>query len=284
MSFNLLQKEDQLSLTCSRKGTCCHGNNVYLNPWEIAMLAQGVGVTVLDFISNYTILNGIKLKFNGTSIFNNKKSCNLYNENQGCSIHENRPLACRLFPLGRMIQNNESTYMFQGNEFPCNKDCPEVSFLPKLTVEEYLKGQNVATYEIAQDEYLEVVQNIADIALMLFLDTGLSESGDEKVLQKWTYIANHTIEKSFELIEKKWLNLLLNPNIEDIVDVKHFINKHNVIIQQEAQIQFGNLPNMNEVREASYQMFSLALILSKSIGANHTELGNLWIQIATENS
>lgn len=283
MSYHIVNNNDELPLTCSRKGTCCHGNNVYLNPWELARLASGLAISVKSFIANYTELSGIKLKFNGSSVYNKTKSCNLYNEKEGCSIHDKRPLACRLFPLGRIIQNQEISYMFQGNEFPCLKDCEEVNLLPKLTVENYLVGQNVNSYEEAQSEYLELTQNVADIALMLYLDTGLAESGDEKLLQKWDYFASHPIEKCLAIIDEKWLDLLLIPNIDEIDNVKHFVEQHNRLIQQEAQNQFGSLSNFDLVREASIQMFCMALIISKSIGANPNELGNLWIQIAIEN-
>ena len=74
-----------------------------------------------------------------------------------------------MFPIGRQIQENKSTYFFQGTNFPCLNGCPEVTELPLLSVEEYLKGQNTQIFEEAQDAYLELVQNMADYAF-IFLE------------------------------------------------------------------------------------------------------------------
>ena len=44
-----LRIQDSLPLTCSRGGTCCHGNTVLLNPWELARLAQEKKITPREF-------------------------------------------------------------------------------------------------------------------------------------------------------------------------------------------------------------------------------------------
>ncbi len=36
---------DELPLTCTRSGTCCHGKTVRLNPWELAHLAEAKGLS-----------------------------------------------------------------------------------------------------------------------------------------------------------------------------------------------------------------------------------------------
>ena len=90
-------------------------------------------------------------------------------ENFGCSVYEGRPLACRLFPLGRYIQNSEAHYMFEGTIFPCLAECSEVTNLHSMTVTNYLSGQETELFEKAVDTYLGMVQNIADIAFTLLL-------------------------------------------------------------------------------------------------------------------
>ena len=84
--------------------------------------------------------------------------------------------------------------MHEGNEFPCLEGCPEVSGLPHLTVGEYLKGQVTDKFEKAQDAYLDLMQNLADIAFELLLDTGLAESGDTKTLPLWRKMGNELPE------------------------------------------------------------------------------------------
>ena len=42
---SVLSADDRLPLTCTRLGTCCHGHTILITPWELALLAQGLGLT-----------------------------------------------------------------------------------------------------------------------------------------------------------------------------------------------------------------------------------------------
>ena len=55
----------------------------------------------------------------------------------------------------------------------------------KLTVAEYLAGQAVDPGEAAQDAYLELMQQLADGAFVLLLESGLAASGDKQTLRAW---------------------------------------------------------------------------------------------------
>ena len=132
MQTTKLSLQDKLPLTCSRSGTCCHGNLVKLNPWELFRLAKAKAISSRKFRDQYCEAGGIQLKFNGKAGYRGKQACSQYVENFGCSVHSGRPLACRLFPLGRQIQSNEVHYMFQGNRFPCLTGCPEVGKITEI--------------------------------------------------------------------------------------------------------------------------------------------------------
>ena len=57
--------------------------------------------------------------------------------------------------------------MFEGTKFPCLAECPEVRDLNSMTVNNYLSGQETALFEKAVDAYLDMAQNIADIAFRI---------------------------------------------------------------------------------------------------------------------
>lgn len=194
MEITKLSIHDKLPLTCSRTGTCCHGKQVLLNPWELVCLARAKKITPEEFRDLYCEFGGIRLRFNGKVGWKEQKACSQYVGNFGCSVHLGRPLSCRLYPLGRQLQSKKVHYIYQGNIFPCLEGCPEVSELPHMSVEEYLKGQLADKFETAQDEYLEVMQNIADLAFVLLLDSGLAESGDTKTLPAWRKLGNEPPE------------------------------------------------------------------------------------------
>lgn len=284
MQSTLVSLSDVLPLTCSRSGSCCHGNYVKLNPWELARLAHEKRMDIKSFQKQYTEAGGSVLRFQGKPNHRGKKACNLYVENEGCSVHSGRPLACRLFPLGRQLQNQEANYIFPGNTFPCLIECPEVNDLPKLTVSNYLKGQETALFELAQDEYMEVMQNLADVAFTLLLETGLAQNGSYNTLQDWLKLGALTPLELTKQFEPRWLDLLMVPELHaDLSDPKAFAQEHNEILQIQIQEVFGAFSEMKYIHEASIQLMAMTLFLAKTLGADAPSLVEFWIEIAKEN-
>ncbi|MDD4969254.1 MAG: YkgJ family cysteine cluster protein [Paludibacter sp.] len=276
-----LNIQDKLPLTCSRSGTCCHGNLVMLNPWELMCLAREKGIRAGEFRDQYCDFGGIRLRFDGEAGWRGKQACSQYIGNFGCSVHLGRPLACRLFPLGREIQSEEVHYMHQGVEFPCLEGCPEVSGLPQLSVGEYLKGQETERFEKAQDEYLAIMQSLADIAFELLLDTGLVESGDQETLPLWRKMGNETPEMLAASIGQDWMDSLMIPDIqEELEDPVSFAQKHSELLQLKAQEEFGVLQTNTEIRNACVCIMGVALHLARGLGVNPSILAEHWIATA----
>lgn len=237
-----------------------------------------------EFKERYTIAGGSILHFSGKPNGSGKKSCGLYVEGQGCSVHPARPLACRLFPLGRQIQNGQAQYMFQGTTFPCLKECPEVSDLPHLSVGDYLAGQQTALFEQAQDGYMEVMQNSADIAFSLLLETGLADSGDTKTLLLWRKLGQMSIEGLTTFMGAEWLRVLMYPGLENNPgDPIQFARFHSQLIEEKVQTWVETVTTFDEMREAAGITMAIALFLAHGVGANAEELSEYWIGIAKNN-
>ncbi|AOW17329.1 zinc/iron-chelating domain-containing protein [Polaribacter vadi] len=281
MQTTKLTSKSILPLTCSRSGTCCFGKAVMLNPWEIVCFSKAKKISSREFRDLYSEFGGIQLRFDGKEDKKGQKSCSQYIPDFGCSVHEGRPLACRLYPLGRQIQFDKAQYIFEGTTFPCLTDCAEVLELPKMSVGNYLKGQKADLFEKAQDEYLIVMQNIADIGFELFLDSGLSESGDTETLKAWRKLGNETPEIVAQKIGKDWLDALMIPEITDeIENPVVFAKKHNDLLLEKAQQQFGSLQTFEELHKASVLMIAIALHLAKSLGADTKGIADHWIETA----
>lgn len=281
MQTTKLSSKSILPLTCSRSGTCCFGKAVLLNPWELLCLSKEKKVTTREFRDLYCDFGGIRLTFNGKSDKKGQKSCSQYIENVGCSVHLGRPLSCRLYPLGRQIQFDKAHYIYEGKQFPCLTDCAEVLELPKLSVGDYLKGQGAAPFENAQDAYLTIMQNIADIAFELLLDSSLLASGDKKTLKIWREMGNEQPEILAERIGKEWMDCLMIPSITD--EVKNpitYANKHNELLQLKAQAVFGGLQTNEELHEAAVLLMGVALHLSRGLGADTKGIAEHWIATA----
>jgi Fe-S-cluster containining protein len=252
-----------------------------LNPWELVCLAREKKITTKEFRDLYCEFGGIRLRFDGPEGWKNLQACSQYIQNYGCSVHAGRPLSCRLYPLGRQIQSEKVYYIYQGKEFPCLEGCPEVTDLPHMSVVEYLNNQLTNKFEKAQDEYLDLMQNLAEIAFVLLLDTDLVKSGDKNTLQLWRQMGNEPPEILADRIGYEWLDCLTLPEIsEDLDNPISFIKKHNDLLHIKAQEKFGALQTNQEIHEASVLIMGVALHLGRGIGANPEILVDHWIDTA----
>ncbi|MGK0458435.1 MAG: Fe-S-cluster containining protein, partial [Polaribacter sp.] len=280
MQTTKLTKETILPLTCTRSGTCCFGKAVMLNPWELFNLSKEKKITSREFRDLYCEFGGIRLRFNGEKDKKGQHACSQYKEDIGCSVHQGRPLACRLYPLGRQIQFNTADYIYEGDTFPCLTDCSKVLELPKLSVGEYLKGQKADPFEKAQDAYLIVMQNIADIAFELLLDSGLAASGDTKTLALWRKLGIESPELLAARIGLNWMDCLMLPDIDATENPITFAQKHNDLLLLKAQKEFGNLKTLQELHDASVLIIGVALHLSRALGADTKGISEHWITTA----
>ena len=281
MKITKLSAESILPLTCSRSGTCCFGKAVQLNPWELMRLSEEKIMTPKVFRDLYCEFGGIRLRFDGTADHKGQNACSQYDTKTGCSVHLGRPLACRLYPLGRHLQFDKATYMFEGETFPCLTDCAEVLELPKLSVGEYLKGQAAAPFEKAQDTYLVIMQNIADIAFELLLDSDLATSGDTKTVALWRVLGTESPDLLALRIGQEWMDCLMIPEITDANEnIAIFAKKHNKLLLLKAQKQFGSIQTLQELHEAAVLMLGVALHLSRGLGVDTKGISEHWIATA----
>lgn len=277
----LLQLSDSLPLTCTRSGTCCHGKNVRLNPWELACFAHAKQISARDFHKQFCDPSGIFLRFEGPSEWRGMKACCQYVPGAGCAAHQGRPLACRLYPLGRQRQGTVVQYMYQGSEFPCLQGCPDVVTLPQFTVENYIAGQQSKLYEDSQDSYLEVMQNLADIAFVLLLESDLVKAGDRNTLRAWRALGLESPEQLALRLGSEWLDALQLPDIAlDPNQPLSFSMAHNELLVLKANQSFGAIQSNEESSKASITLMGLALHLGRSLGADPATLSERWIKTA----
>ena len=164
----VLSADDRLPLTCTRLGTCCHGHIILITPWELALLAKGLGMTTRVVRERFTN-GGTLLRCDGPVGTHGPPArqvaaCSLYDPERGCTVHEHRPLACRLYPLGRQRAAGKTAYYHPGEHLSCVDLCPTVSELPAQTVGDYLRSQELAAGEAAHDAYALLAAGLVDAA------------------------------------------------------------------------------------------------------------------------
>jgi Fe-S-cluster containining protein len=82
---------------------CCGDVNILLTPLDVVHLSRRLGITTTEFLAKHTVspitkelqLPVIVLKMNEDA----EKHCPFLAE-QGCGVYEDRPWACRMYPLG----------------------------------------------------------------------------------------------------------------------------------------------------------------------------------------
>lgn len=146
-----LSRHTVFGYTCNRCLTCCRFKTIQLNPYEVARMAANRGISTTEFIQTYTENGGTILRFNPEGI------CVFLND-QGCGVHADRPLVCRLYPLGRYVgfSGSESFSQIEPEE-GCRGESHENG-----DIETYLNEQGAFPFMHAADLYLDLLTRLLD--------------------------------------------------------------------------------------------------------------------------
>lgn len=104
---------------CKGCSACCHdmGQSIVLDPYDIWMLTSGLDMTFEELLVNALELNVVDgLILPNLKMQENTGACCFLNEKERCNIHTYRPGICRLFPLGRLYEENTFQYFLQVHE------------------------------------------------------------------------------------------------------------------------------------------------------------------------
>lgn len=108
---------------CEGCSACCQGmgSSIKLDPLDIHRLSTKLGLSFEQLLAGYIELNMV----DGTILPNLKMAgererCSFLNEEGRCSIHSFRPGICRIFPLGRIYEEESFKYFLQVQE--CKKE------------------------------------------------------------------------------------------------------------------------------------------------------------------
>lgn len=146
------------SLPCFTK--CCANLNLVLTPYDVLRLKNRLKVSSKVFLERYTIsyidedcgMPVVKLKMNDDK----DRRCPFVSP-EGCTVYEDRPGACRIYPLGRAaskIRGRERAgeYYFMVKESHClgfDED-------KEWTIEEWIKDQGLDEYNAMNDIFMDI--------------------------------------------------------------------------------------------------------------------------------
>ncbi len=159
-----LQKESKFKFNCHKNiscfNKCCGDVNIFLTPYDIIRLKNRLGISSEEFLEKYTFLP-IDEKQNFPVVMlrmntDKNKSCPFVGK-EGCSVYEDRPWSCRMFPLGTASpknkgENGEGEFYFILEEPVCKGYTEERTW----TVGEWLKDQGIEDYSTMGELFKEV--------------------------------------------------------------------------------------------------------------------------------
>jgi Fe-S-cluster containining protein len=147
-----LTRQTPFYFLCSRCLLCCCHKKIQVNPYEIARLAANRNLSTTEFIERYTHNGGTTLNWeeDGTCVFLDSK---------GCGVHPDRPLVCRLYPLGRhVLPSGEESF----SEIEPEQKCKRV-YAGNGKIMTYLDAQGAQPFMEAADRYLELFWRLYQI-------------------------------------------------------------------------------------------------------------------------
>ncbi|WP_408070781.1 YkgJ family cysteine cluster protein [Butyrivibrio sp. JL13D10] len=187
---------------CSGCHACCcgMGDSITLDPYDVYRLEKGLHKSFEMLLAEnleLRVADGVILpclKMKETS-----DSCTLLNDEGRCSIHAFRPGICRLFPLGRIFENNTHKYFLQVHE--CKKQRQT-----KLKIKKWLDTPELGKYESYIDKWHYFLKGITDKAGELSEEE--LKTANMKILQTF-YVNPYDMETDFyEQFDNRLKNIL----------------------------------------------------------------------------
>jgi Fe-S-cluster containining protein len=104
MVLKAKELHQKLKFKCKQCGKCCDETIIQLAPYDIKNICNILKITIKEFHEKYSMFRPFDEI--PRCYLRNRPKCP-FKENNQCTIYLSRPLRCRLFPLGRVYENNE---------------------------------------------------------------------------------------------------------------------------------------------------------------------------------
>ena len=160
-----LTLEDRFKFGChpgvSCFGDCCGDVSIVLTPYDVYRLKKRLGMTSTEFIDQHTLLPFAKEQKIPAPLLkmgaDEKKKCPFFSSESGCTVYEDRPWACRMYPLGYAApaegEVGAKAFWFLLEE----EGCAGFKEPMELSVADWIEGQGIEEY----DEWGEFYRRLA---------------------------------------------------------------------------------------------------------------------------
>jgi Fe-S-cluster containining protein len=141
---------------------CCAALNLPVTPYDILRLKNSLGLTSDEFLLQHT-----EMRFDAHPRFPmvllkmrvEDKKCPFVTP-EGCSIYEDRPGACRIYPIGRASMKVDREKEAREKFFVVREDhCLGFREEQTWTIEEWTADQGLDEYSAMNDLWLEIISS-----------------------------------------------------------------------------------------------------------------------------
>lgn len=157
MPLQAKEPHHQLKFKCKKCGYCCDHTFIQLYPFDVKNICGQLDITTKEFHQKYSLfksIEGIPRCF-----LRNRLKCP-FKENSQCTIYNFRPVRCRLFPLGRVFQENETIFVLP------EEKCVGFETGKKQTIAEWLEQQEVTKSDPLTERWNKFLIKLKDDSIL----------------------------------------------------------------------------------------------------------------------
>lgn len=156
----IVYPSDHFEISCDLNGcasNCCTKSApIILNPYEVALICRESGMSYEDLLD---ILDTDRAESFPLVMLPRDPACHFWT-GKGCRIYHGRPLACRMYPLGRVFEQGRSHLVH-----PSLNVCSGILSSSSRTVGDYLLSQNTETHIGMADRWIAFVEAMEALPL-----------------------------------------------------------------------------------------------------------------------
>jgi Fe-S-cluster containining protein len=140
---------------------CCHEINITLTPYDIIRLKKRLGLSSEEFLAVYTdahLLEKTDLPVVTLKLLENESQACPFVRQDGCLVYEDRPTACRYYPLGVASLSHKEGVEEAGFYFFVNEPhCLGFEEDRSWTVEGWRKDQGVDVHDDINKKWTDLL-------------------------------------------------------------------------------------------------------------------------------
>lgn len=164
-TFEPLPPDGSFEFFCGTQNACfnccCRDLNHYLTPYDILRLKHRLCLPSQEFLEHYTAFHPgpesglpvVSLKMSPDA----NRTCPFVT-NTGCRVYEDRPTACRTYPLGRLARRSPGETTCRESYFLIKEShCLGFNHPKRWTIAQWKKNEGIAVYNHMNDLMIDII-------------------------------------------------------------------------------------------------------------------------------